>query len=226
MMDLMDMGLHKKLKITAYKDASFSTPKSGAVFTAMLNPESISEEYTVEYNDEQAVGSPDSCIKYKKTPPGSIKFDLILDGSGVVDLKRNKIGAELEALKSVVYDYNGSSHQPSFVKVELSESSAYTCRLSSLAVNITRFRLNGSYLRAKVSLSFKSVALESKSKGNQSPDMTHQKTVRAGDQLAALSRQVYDDENHMLALAEFNKLNSLLYLQPGSQILFPPLSNQ
>lgn len=217
-------GNYKKLKITAYENATFSS--KGKDFTAMLNPESISVDYTVEYNKEQAAGSPDTCVKYKKTPPTTIKFDLILDGTGVVDPEKTDVEAELDRLKSVVYTYNGSSHQPNFVKIEFAEKSAYTCRLSSMSTNITRFRANGSFLRAKVSLSFIEVQLESQSKGAQSPDMTHNKIVSAGDLLPMLTHQVYDDENHLLKVATYNKLDSLLYLQPGQEILFPPLSNQ
>lgn len=218
----MKSGNHKKLTITAYKDKAFT--KKGKVFAAMLNPESISQEYIVEYDEEQAIGSPDTNIKYRKTPPASIKFDLILDGTGVANPKKTDVEAELELLKSVVYNYNGSSHQPNYAKVEFAKSNAYTCRMESMSVNITRFRADGSYLRAKVSLSFKQVALESKSKGAQSPDMTHLITVTAGDTLPGLTHHLYENDHHLLKIAAFNKLNSLLYLKPGTELIFPPLN--
>ena len=217
-------GNFKKLKITAYKDKGFC--EEGKSFEAMLNPESMSLTYKVEYNDDQGSGSPDPCVKYKKTPPSSLKFDLILDGTGIVDPKRKDVEAELDKLKSVLYDYNGSSHQPNFAKIEYAQKSAFTGRLESMIVNVTRFRSDGSYLRVKVSLSFLGEELVSKAKGANSPDMTHARLVTAGKLLPTLTREIYNDEQYLLKVAAINKLDSLIYQVPGQELMFPPLSAQ
>lgn len=218
------MGVAKLQQITlvGYKDENFSS-KVGA-YTAMLNPETYSQNYDVQYNVEQGQGTPDATIKYEKSTPSTLNFDLIFDGTGVVNNKRTNLSSEISKFKKVVYDYNGNIHSPNYLKLIWGKAMLYKCRLTSLKINYTLFKPDGSPLRAKLSVSFKEFQTPSAALDKNSPDMTHVKTVVAGDLLPSLVYDVYRDENHILKVAEHNHLDSILHLDPGMTLHFPPLN--
>ena len=64
---------------------------------------------------------------------------------------------------------------------------------------------------------------KSRRPGFQSPDLTRARTVRHGDTLPLLVRQIYGSPDYYLAVARYNKLDDFRNLRPGQQLLFPPL---
>lgn len=219
------MGVAKlqQMTVVGYKDENFSS-KVGA-YTAMLNPETYSQNFDVQYNVEQGQGTPDATIKYEKSTPSTVNFDLIFDATGVVNSKRTNLASEISKFKKVVYDYNGNIHSPNYLKLIWGKAMLYKCRLTSLKINYTLFKPDGSPLRAKLTVAFKEFQTPSAALDKNSPDMTHVKTVVAGDLLPSLVYDVYRDESHILKVAEHNKLDSILHLSPGSKLYFPPLKN-
>lgn len=218
------MGAAKlqQMTVVGYKDENFSS-KVGS-YTAMLNPETYSQNFDVQYNVEQGQGTPDATIKYEKSTPSTVNFDLMFDATGVVNSKRTNLASEISKFKKVVYDYNGNIHSPNYLKLIWGKAMLYKCRLTSLKINYTLFKPDGSPLRAKLSVSFKEFQTPSAALDKNSPDMTHVKTVVAGDLLPSLVYDVYRDENHLLKVAEHNHLDSILHLEPGSKLYFPPLN--
>jgi nucleoid-associated protein YgaU len=84
-------------------------------------------------------------------------------------------------------------------------------------------------LRAKISLAFTSYldpTTAAKMEGNESPDLTHLINVVRGDSLPDLSQRIYDTPDYYVQLAEFNKLDKFRHLQPGTQLIVPPLVTQ
>ncbi|MEO9481954.1 MAG: LysM peptidoglycan-binding domain-containing protein [Ekhidna sp.] len=219
------MGVAKlqQMTVVGYKDENFSS-KVGA-YTAMLNPETYSQNFDVQYNVEQGQGTPDATIKYEKSTPSTVNFDLIFDATGVVNSKRTNLASEISKFKKVVYDYNGNIHSPNYLKLIWGKAMLYKCRLTSLKINYTLFKPDGSPLRAKLTVAFKEFQTPSAALDKNSPDMTHVKTVVAGDLLPSLVYDVYRDESHLLKVAEHNKLDSILHLAPGAKLYFPPLKN-
>ncbi len=219
------MGVAKlqQMTVVGYKDENFSS-KVGS-YTAMLNPETYSQNFDVQYNVEQGQGTPDATIKYEKSTPSTVNFDLIFDGTGVVNAKRTDLASEISKFKKVVYDYNGNIHSPNYLKLIWGKALLYKCRLTSLKINYTLFKPDGSPLRAKLSVSFKEFQTPSAALDRNSPDMTHVKTVVSGDLLPSLVYDVYRDENHILKVADHNKLDSIMHLEPGKRLYFPPLKN-
>ncbi len=56
-----------------------------------------------------------------------------------------------------------------------------------------------------------------------SPDLTHVRTVQAGDTLPLLCTSIYGSARHYLLVARHNGLDDFRQLQPGQQLQFPPL---
>jgi hypothetical protein len=220
----MSSGSLQQMIIEGYKDQDFSS-KVGS-YTAMLNPQSYSQNYNSQYSVEQGQGTPDASIKYEKSTPSNLNFELLFDATGVVNPKRTDLVKEITSFKKVAYDYNGNIHSPNYLKLIWGQSLLFKCRLTSMKVNYTLFKPDGTPLRAKVTVDFKEFQTPSQAITKNSPDMTHIKTVRAGDSLPELVYDVYQEDAHILSVAKYNHLDTIMNLEVGRQLYFPPLIDQ
>ncbi|MGB3466731.1 MAG: LysM peptidoglycan-binding domain-containing protein, partial [Cyclobacteriaceae bacterium] len=181
---MADSGNLLYLTIEGFKDNGFND--SVGDYVAMINPDKMTEKFKVEYNDEQSPGSPNTVIKYRKSLPSDLDFELVFDGTGVVNPKRTQLMSEIGKFKRIVYDYNGAIHSPNYLKLTWGKALKYQCRLTSLSINYTLFKPDGTPLRAKANVGFRNYIAPAKleaEKDNQSPDLTHEVVVKAGDTL-------------------------------------------
>jgi nucleoid-associated protein YgaU len=58
---------------------------------------------------------------------------------------------------------------------------------------------------------------------DESPDLTHVRLVKAGDNLPSLCDAIYGDPQMYLKVAEANGIDDFRRLVPGTRIFFPPL---
>ncbi len=58
----------------------------------------------------------------------------------------------------------------------------------------------------------------------QSPDLTHIRTIKEGDTLPLLCKEMYGDIKYYVEVANFNGLNDFRNLKTGDKIKFPPLA--
>ena len=221
------MGNIIKMRIEAFSDRTFKS-KAG-YYDAMINPDSIKLDRSIEYNTEQAPDKSQSSIKYQKTPGSILSFDLTLDCTGIVDAKRTDLPKEITQLLNVVYDYHGDIHRPNFVQIRWGIGETFKGVLTSFNTSYTLFNPDGIPLRAKVSLAFTSYldpVTVAKTEDDKSPDLTHLVDVVCGDSLPSLSQRIYNTSDYYVQLAEFNGLNKFRQLQPGTQLVFPPIIAQ
>jgi len=227
-----------------------STPVS-PYFEAMFNPESITQKFSIEYTEPQAIGSSGKQLTFSVRPPSSMRMTLIFAQSNFSSFAGNKISKLLQgkldpmSLSSpiantktgtvsgwirsffeVTYDISSHEHQPLWLKVVWG-SLSYTCRLGSVEINYTSFDRNGEPLGAELDVLFKGDVLQ-KDKllddNFMSPDVTHQRIVKAGDTLPLLSNAVYGDPSYYLIVAQANGLDDFRKLTPGQTLYFPPLT--
>jgi nucleoid-associated protein YgaU len=59
-----------------------------------------------------------------------------------------------------------------------------------------------------------------------SPDLTHYRIVKAGDNLPLMTQRIYGDPKYYLEVARVNKLVNFRNLKPGQAIYFPPIEKQ
>jgi nucleoid-associated protein YgaU len=87
------------------------------------------------------------------------------------------------------------------------------------------FRLDGTPVRAKVSISFEetpmSAAKQNPTSGGQPGRRTH--LVTMGDSLASLAYREYGDPGLWRAIAAANGIDDPSRLHPGMSLLIPPL---
>jgi len=218
------MGSIIKMRIQAFSDRGFSN-KAGN-YDVMINPDTIKLDRAIEYNTEQTPDSSQSSSKYKKTPGSNLSFDLTIDCTGIVDAKRTDLPKEIKQLLNVVYDYHGDIHRPNFVQLVWGLGETYKGVLTTFNTTYSLFNPDGIPLRAKISLAFTSyldpITVEKENRKN-SPDLTHLIDVVLGDSLPSLSQKTYNTSDYYVQLAEFNGLDKFRQLQPGTQLIFPPI---
>ena len=218
----MSVAKLQPLTIEGYKDKNFGS--SVGSYKALINPETYTQNFSITYNEEQGQGTPDASIKYEKSPPSTLSFELIFDATGVVSGKRTDLTKELNDFKKIAYTYNGGIHEPNYLKLLWGNAMLYKCRLTSLKITYTLFKPDGTPLRAKATVDFKEYQTPTQALEDNSPDMTHVRVVKSGDLLPAMVDDVYGDQGYVLQVAEHNQLDNLLELDSGQKLYFPPIT--
>lgn len=229
-MEAASSGEKDKLKISPCTvDASGNiTVDKGTCFEVMLNPSDYQHSYSIGYNKKEAIGQSGSDTKFSGIKPETIKFTILIDGTGVVegpDSGSSDVKTQLKELKDIVYKYDGSRHEPNHVRV-LWGSQIFFGRLESMSVENTLFKPSGVPLRARIQLSFSgfmSKEEEALRANRSSPDLSHLVEVKAGDTLPMLCYRVYRDCSYYLEVARVNNITDFRDIKPGSKLHFPPL---
>lgn len=205
-------------------------------FTAQVNPTSISVSYGVGYSDETQDGSIVPQRKYNGTKSQRVSFELILDDTGAFPhnkFMKDCVTDQIESFKKACYYYIGSEHETPYVQIHINKESlfkynkqAFFARLESFDVTYDLYTEDGDPLSAKINATFVGTMdpeTEASLKDNQSPDLTHMITVRAGDTLPMLCQRVYGDKQMHHEVARVNNLISFRYIEPGTELIFPPI---
>ncbi|ASZ12272.1 hypothetical protein KTO58_13360 [Chitinophaga pendula] len=219
-------GSLQKLEITGYSDPSAESGLVGSI-QAVINPKSYSINYTARYKKTGESGASAPTQVFSSMESGSIDLELLVDGTGIVKLDGGTVEAYIEKLKGVVYDYQGTEHRPNYLKISWGGTAPIFIGVcSSIKIEYTLFNPDGSPLRAIVRLSvLESVAFSEKlmKSKKSSPDLTHVRTVKAGDTLPLMAFRIYGHASWYMEVARINGLNSIHDIQPGDEIYFPPL---
>ena len=222
-----------KVSITAFKNDSFQ--KLAEIdpnkIYLHVNPESLTQNFSIKYNKQQAQGSQLTNPHYEKTVPEELKLDFTLDGTNTIQGYKyssddHSVKGQLDVFMNTVYKMNGKTHRPNFLEVQWGKDFLFACILSNLDLNYTLFSPNGDPLRIKVSATFLSYLAQkerSVREGKESPDLTHIRQVKAGDRLDAMTSDIYNDPKYVTQIARANGLLTFRQLSPGLQVNFPPL---
>ena len=156
----LSSGLLVKLKIAPCTVQENGNVKVGSpAFEVMINPAKYKHTHSIKYNTKSIFGKVGTETKYSEFVPEKVSFELVIDGTGVVNLPIPGIGSpdvktQVQELKDVVYKYDGSNHEPNVVRL-LWGSMIFFGRLDTMSVEYTLFKPNGDPLRARVSPSFR-----------------------------------------------------------------------
>ena len=238
----MSLGELKKMKLVAYTDISFSTKADGLDYDVLINPESYALTYGTEVNQKSAQGSSESITSFSKRSAQSLTFKFLFDGTGVIKrggggllsglavpgLPADKpdVVQDFEKFKSVVYDYDGTTHQPRYVQLQWGPL-LYNCQMTRMTLTFKLFNPDGTPLRAEADCTFQGVIDETKLaaiENRQSPDLTHIRTVIKGDTLPLMCYKEYGDSKYYYQVAQYNGLTDFKKLTAGTKIIFPPIT--
>jgi nucleoid-associated protein YgaU len=221
----------EKLEIEAFSDPERSADV-GEPFEAMFNPDSLSEALSIAYRAQPGVNDKTAVNHIAEVLPGHLSVKLLLDGSGVGEIgllslfgSAPTVEDQIERFKALAYDVNGDIHAPNFLVLSYGKTK-YKGRLSRLTINRQSFDRQGNAVRAELDIELvgeSDYEEELRNAHLSSPDVSHSRTVRAGDTLPMLSTEVYGTPDHHLAIARWNGIDHPRALVPGAVLLFPPL---
>lgn len=218
-----DRGTLEKLLIRAFEKPDYSGQPVGE-FVAYVNPNEITLSYEMEYDSAQGSGTTGSRMEFKKVKPGDMSLTFFIDGTGAAG-SRIEVQEKVERFQTVT-GYNGNIHRPNYLKVVWGTLQVKRCILKSATIAYKMFKPNGIPLRAVITATFTDnsddqtrVALAQ----DHSPDLTHVRTVKAGDNLPALCTAIYGDPRYYLDVARANGIDDFRRLTPGTRVFFPPL---
>lgn len=193
-------------------------------YEVLINPESLKAAYKVKYSEKQGLGTTSPELKFQYIPAGEISFKLIFDGTGLIG-KKQAVPDQITAFRSTTFKYQGNEHKPNLVQL-IWGTSIFQGYLTSLSINYKLFKSDGTPIRAEADVSFntsenaKKAARKSRKK---SADLTHIRTIKAGDRLPNICNHIYKGVNYYIQVAKHNQLNHLRKLKPGSELSLPPL---
>jgi hypothetical protein len=219
-----------KFKIKSFSDNEFKKDGGKKDFKIPINPETFTRNLKVERDTTKGHGNNQTNSKFVGTAPEELKIEFILDGTATMEgyldaMKTMPVKDQLKKFIECVYDYDGKIHSPRYLKVLYGSELKFNCVLTSLDINHTLFNPDGSPLRAKITANFlQYIAPEARAKKerNSSPDVTHQRTVRAGDRLDLLTFEIYDSPQFLLQVGLNNGLTNVRRIQPGLELYFYP----
>lgn len=226
---IAELGKLEKLKIKSFTTSD--RPGEGVPFEVMFNPESYSLTYQNKYDKKQGINTSGAELSYAYSFPQKLKIKIIIDGTGVNELgavgppSRDKVNKDIKKFLELTYDMDGDIHQPRFLILSWGELN-FKCRLSSVQVSYSLFNNSGFPLRAELDSEFeadKKISERLKEENKSSPDLTHNRMVKIGDQLPLMCEAIYGSDKYYLKVAKINGLRNFRDLKPGQELFFPPL---
>ena len=239
---MIDQGKIERLRMTAYADVDFSNEVYST--TALINPDMLKESYQIIFNQEQPANASSSELRFSHILPGEMNFTLIFDSTGIfeegllqsviksansflpINSDPRDVYSQVADFKQYFIEYQGDTHQPNYVRFEWGEF-RYDCRITKIDIEYKLFNNAGKPVRAFVHLVARDVkSMERSNAINKmsSPDLTHVRTVKAGDTLQLLTESIYGDAKYYLAVARANKLINFRNLKTGQELFFPPIA--
>jgi hypothetical protein len=196
-------------------------------FEALINPETYTLEYKVKTSDEQGQGTSGAQAKFEYTMPEELTFEFLFDNTGIIDGKPKKDGIfeEVNHFRELLTKYQGEAHEPYHLKLVWGNL-IFKGRAIELGITYKLFNPDGQPIRAVAKAKFKGSIEEKKraaKENKSSPDLTHRRKVKAGDTLPLLCYRIYGDPKYYLEVAKVNDLGNFRFLQPGADLIFPPI---
>lgn len=220
---LADRGTLEHLVIKAYEQPDYSGTEVGQ-FEAFVNPNELTLSYEVEYDSAQGAGTTNSRQTFKRIKPGDLTLALFLDGTGA-NGRSLDVQGHVEAFQKVT-GYNGNIHRPNYLKVVWGTLPVKKCILKSSSTVYKLFAPSGVPLRAVITATFSDNSDDQSrvaAAQDHSPDLTHLRIIKAGDNLPSLCFDIYGDPRLYLEVARVNGIDHFRDLQPGMRVLFPAL---
>ena len=229
-------GKLEKMVILSYKDSDAADAgiNHDARFVALINPESYKLDYRVNFEcGKQAQGKAGEDVRFTNVPPDELTFDFLFDDTGIIDggfediLKKPNSGIfdKVKEFREMLVGYDGEAHQTR-VLVLVWGTLLFRGRATDLNIQYKLFNASGEPIRAVASVKFRGTVSEQKQSArakNSSPDLTHIFRVKAGDTLPLMCRKIYGDPKYYFQVAAANRLGNFRRLQPGTDLVFPPI---
>ena len=215
-----------KLKIEGFEDPACKGAKKDEIY-AFLNPSTYQRTYNVLYSSDKALGATDTTQVFNGIGQSDLKLNFFIDGTGIEPLasKYTDVDAYITHFQNLLLGFHGDIHRPYYLLLTWGNLT-FTGICSNMEVKYSLFNSEGKALRATIDITLtesKDYKTKAKEAAKSSPDLTHVRTVKAGDTLPLMAFRIYGSTEHHRFVAEYNGLSSFNAIKPGDQIYFPPL---
>lgn len=216
------------------KNGSFSSAKPENRLTAYINPEEYKLNYKVKYDCQPAApGSDGKQQKLFRIEASELSVRFLFDDTGIIDgdikniLNKPNSGVfdKVKEFRDLLIKYHGDIHKTKSLVVVWGNM-IFQGYVADLSIEYKLFNSNGEPIRAIANVKFVGSISEDKQEAKakkSSPDLTHILRVKAGDTLPLMCKKVYGDPKYYLQVAEVNRLGNFRQLQPGMELVFPPI---
>jgi hypothetical protein len=153
-----------------------------------------------------------------------VEFGAVM-AQDLVDRISDGVSDDVNRFQQLLTGYQGSSHEPYHLKLVWGNL-LFKGRAVELGITYKLFNPDGQPIRAVAKVKFKKSIEEKKRAAREdkkSADLTHQRQVKAGDTLPLMCQRIYGDPKYYLNVAQVNGLGNFRQLQPGMQLVFPPV---
>lgn len=223
----VDLAQLEKLYILSYSDSGYNNIAAPPFF-ALINPETYSHRYRIEFNETQGQGSSAVSLKFNKIPPQEFNFDFLFDSTGTITnilTPPLSVPNQLDLFRHQILQYQGEIHRPYYLKINWG-TLLFKGVLTAMDIEFKLFKPDGTPIRAVARCSFKGsieeklrVAIENP----MSPDITHERTVTASDKLPLMTQKIYNDQKYYIDVAARNQLDGFRNVATGTKLFFPPI---
>lgn len=194
----------------------------------MFNPESYNISYGASYSEKKIAGLDGPISQYISGESMTLDMTLYFDTYVPPTPERAESGtsvAEKTKMLSNLLLIEGSLHRPPTVKFHWGKLS-FKGIVTSVKESYTMFLSNGTPVRAKVDITFKSL-LNPENANRQtpfeSPDRTKVRTIHEKEQLWNYAWDEYGDAGRWREIAAANGIANPLDIEPGMRIRLPAL---
>ncbi len=240
--DFFNSGTLTPLEVQGFDTVECSgTPVSK--FEAFINPEEITSHYKVKTDTNVAAGATGASGQFLGIEPMSLTLKFFIDGTNTAGkpLKLSTgshctVSEKIQEFYTTV-GFNGQIHTPKYIRIiwghfslmQFDPVHVFKGYLKDAQVQYKMFYSNGMPLRALITANFTELLTPTEREtkdATSSPDLTHIRTVKEGDTLPHMTKEIYGDFKHYLNVARVNNLSNFRNLKPGTKIFFPPLDKK
>jgi hypothetical protein len=219
-----------KLIITELKRDG--TPREGGGRKVLFNPTEYSLTRNATYAEQNLLGLSTPVMQFVSGTAETLSMELFFDGYETgVDVKEKESARDGYLAVDHLDDYlavDGETHAPPQLLVNWG-TLEFRCVLESATKRFTLFLPDGKPVRARADVTFKqyeSPRWEQLEKPRASPDRTKLRRLTESDSLALLAAREYGDPAHWRTIAAANDIDNPRTVQPGRELVLPPLEQE
>lgn len=197
---------------------------------AMFNPESYQLSYSASYSEKKILGLDGPISQYvsgeSETLDMTLYFDTYIPHGPDKSEGGDSVAKKVEPLTQLLY-IDGSLHRPPAVKFKWG-TIQFKGIVTSAKVSFTMFLSDGTPVRAKVDITFKSlldVDTQKRKSPFLSPDRTKVRVMHESEQLWHYAWREYGDAGKWREIARANGVMNPLEVGPGDRIQLPALES-
>jgi nucleoid-associated protein YgaU len=186
----------------------------------LFNPTEYSLDKSVEYGSISLPGMDTPVSQFVSGNAEMLSMELLVDTYETGEDVREHVD-KLDQLVRV----DGERHAPPLCKF-IWDSLRFTSVVESLKKTYTLFMPDGRPVRANLNITFKryeTVSRQLKKENRNSPDRTKRRLIKEEQSLWALAATEYGDPGRWRIIAEANKIRNPRTIEPGRELLVPPL---